>query len=71
MITGYETMEAKIENNKFFVIGNWTDNLENAEFFKTFKEALTAQSKNNLELIEQDRINYSDMYEVFKTTSIM
>jgi len=70
MITGYETMEAKIENNKFFVIGNWTDNLENAEFFKTFKEALEAQIKCNLELIEQDRLNECDMYEVFKTSSL-
>ena len=71
MITGYKTVENSIKNNNWFIIGNWTSNLENAEFFKTFKEALTAQSKNNLELIEQDRINYSDMYEVFKTTSIM
>ena len=70
MLTGFETVRDEIEKNDWFVIGNWTQNLENAQFFKSFKEALKAQCNNNLELIEQDRTNDSDMYEIYRTSSI-
>ena len=70
MITGFKTVKEEIEDNDWFVIGNWTQNLENAEFFKTFREALIAQTENNKELIIQNRLNECDMYEIFETSSI-
>ena len=63
-------MKNEITNNEWFVIGNWTQNLENANFYNTFKEALQAQTKSNMKLIKEDRLNGSDMYEIFKTSSI-
>jgi len=70
MITGFETVKEEIKNNDWFIIANWTQNLENAKFFKTFREALIAQTENNKELIIQNRLNECDMYEIFETSSI-
>jgi len=70
MLSGFKTMKDEIESKDWFVIANWTQNLENARFYDTFKEALQAQTESNMKLIEEDRLNESDMYEVFRTSSI-
>jgi len=70
MTTGHETVKSEINSNEWFVIGSWTQNLENAHFFKTFEEALQFQSKSNLELIKENRTKDNSMYEIFKTKSL-
>jgi len=60
-------MKDEIESKDWFVIPNWTQNLENARYYDTFKEALRAQTESNMKLIEEDRLNESDMYEVCRT----
>jgi len=70
MLSGFKTMKDEIESKDWFVIPNWTQNLENARFYDTFKEALQSQTESNMKLIEEDRLNESDMYEVFRTSGI-